>query len=262
MVDVFEQVEEELRSERWKRLARKWGPVVGAVLALALIVALGFWGWDSFKTSQGEKAAVAYDRGLEALEAGNAAGAEAAFAEAEKVGNSAYKALALNQRAGLALQRGDADAARELLDQAVRADRDPILADMAALKAVWILMDEGGDLADIEERLAPLIKEGRPQRVMALETQAMARLQHGKTAEARQTFVQLQLGQDVPDSVRQRAQVGIAAIDNGTAAAIPGVLRQPAIVAAPAAPAQSSAAQAPAAGAAPAQSAPAQAAPQ
>ena len=249
MTDVFEQVEEELRSERWARLARKWGPWIGGVLALALVVALGFWGWDSFKTSQGEKAAVAYDRGLEALEQNNAAGAEAAFAEAQKVGNSAYKALALNQRAGLALQRGEAAQAVELLDQAVKADRDPILADMAALKAVWILMDEGATLEQIEDRLEPLVRDGRPQRVMALETQAMVRLQHGKTAEARQAFVQLQLGQDVPDDVRQRAQVGIAAIDNGTAAAIAEVLKQPVPkpAPAPAAPAATPTAPTPAA---------------
>lgn len=250
MTDVFEQVEEELRSERWARLARKWGPVVGAVLALALVVALGFWGWEQFKTSQGEKAAVAYDRGLEALEAGNLAGAEVAFAEAQKVGNSAYKALALNQRAGVALAQSKPTEAVELLDQAARADRDPILADQAALKAVWILLDEGGTSEQIDDRLEPLIREGRPMRVMALETQAMARLQFGKTAEARQTFVQLQLGQDVPDSVRQRAQLGIAAIDNGTAASLPGVLRQPVAVAAPPAAA--------AGPAAPAQTAPAQ----
>lgn len=235
MVDVFEQVEEELRSERWKRLARKWGPVVGGVLALALVVALGFWGWDKYKTSQGEKAAVAYDRGIEALQTNDLPAAQLAFTEAEKVGNSAYKSLALSQLAGLALARDEADEAVALLDRAVKADGDPILADPAALKAVWLLMDEGGTLEQIEERLEPLIREGRPQRVMALETQAMARLQFGKTAEARQTFVQLQLGQDVPDSVRQRAQIGISAIDNGTAAALPGILRQPLPQVAPAA---------------------------
>ena len=32
MVDVFDQVEEELRSDRYKRLARTWLPVVGGVL--------------------------------------------------------------------------------------------------------------------------------------------------------------------------------------------------------------------------------------
>lgn len=242
MVDVFEQVEEEMRSERWKRLARQWGPVVGGILALALIAALAFWGYQSWETGRAEKAAVAYDRGLEAMQRNDLAGAEAAFAEAEKVGNAAYKALALNQRAGVAVSQNRIAEAIELLNQAARANGDPLLADQAALKATWLLMDSGGTLEQIEDRLEPLVGDDRPMRVVAMETQAMARLQHGKPAEARQVFVLLQLGQDVPDSVRQRAQVGIAAIDNGTAAALPNIVRAQAAVPVPTLPASGAAA--------------------
>ena len=232
MVDVFEQVEEELRADRWKRLARKWGPVVGGVLALALIVALGFWGMDALKSSQGAKGAAAYDRGIEAAQGGNVAAAEAAFQEAEKAGNSAYKALALTQRAALAVQRNQIPQAIELFDQAARADRDPLLADQAVLKGTWLMMDQGATLEQIEGRLEPLLREGRPFRAFAQETQAMARLLHGKPAEARQVFVQLQLGQNVPDDVRQRAQAAVTAIDNGAAQSIAdtakAMARQPA----------------------------------
>ena len=92
MVDVFEQVEEELRSDRYKRLARTWLPVAGGVLLVALVAALAFWGWDSWQTSKADKASVAYDRGLESLEANNPIGADAAFIQAAKDGNGAYKA--------------------------------------------------------------------------------------------------------------------------------------------------------------------------
>ena len=65
----------------------------------------------------------------------------------------------------------------------------------------------------------------------------MARLLHGKPAEARQIFVQLQLGQNVPEDVRQRAQAAVAAIDNGAAQAIAdtarAMARQPAPAAGP-----------------------------
>ncbi|MNT87778.1 hypothetical protein D3C72_2282330 [compost metagenome] len=63
----------------------------------------------------------------------------------------------------------------------------------------------------------------------------MAQLQHGKTAEARQAFVQLQLGQDVPDDVRQRAQAGVQAIDSGTAAGLAAIVRAAVALPAPAA---------------------------
>ncbi|RZJ18161.1 MAG: tetratricopeptide repeat protein [Brevundimonas sp.] len=249
MVDVFEQVEEELRSDRYRRLARTWLPVVAGVLAVALVAALAWWGWQSWQTSRADQASVAYDRGLEALESNNAAGAEAAFAEAAEKGGGAYKALALMQRAGLAVDQNKVTEAVALFDEAAKASRDPILSDPAALKAVYLLMDTA-TLPDIEKRLEPLVGEKRPLRAFAQEAQAMARLQHGKTAEARSVLVQLQLGQDVPDQVRQRAQAAIEAIDSGTAAALPAILKAQAAL--PAAPARTAApAAAPAAGARP-----------
>lgn len=236
MSDVFEQVEEELRSDRYKRLARTWLPVVGAVLGVALVAALAFWGWDSWQSSRANQASAAYDRGIEALQAGNEAGALAAFTEAGEKGNGAYKAFALQQQAGLAVSKGEMTRAIELFDQAAKAGGDPILSDMAALKAVFLVMDTDASLADIEARLAPLVKEGRPYRAFALQAQAMARIQFGQFQPAREILVQLQLGQDVPDTVREQAQATIAQIDAGTIANLPGIRNAAAKIPAPTAP--------------------------
>jgi hypothetical protein len=217
VVDVFEQVEEELRSERYKRLARTWLPVAGGVLLIALIAALSFWGWDRWQTSKADTASVAYDRGLESLEAGNPVGADAAFIQAVNEGNGAYKALALSQRAGIALADNRVPEAIAHLDEAARASRDPLLSDPAALKAAWLAMDSE-TLEQIEARLAPLIRDGRPFSAFALEAQAMARLQHGKVAEAREALVLLKNGLDTPPIVSQRADLTIAAIDSGAGA--------------------------------------------
>ncbi len=186
MTDVFEQVEEELRSDRYTRLARTWLPVAGAVLAFALIAALGWWGWDSWQSSRADQASAAYDRGMEA---------------------------------SLAVIANDMPRAIELFDQAAKAVGDPILSDIARFKALMLVMDTGTE-AEIEARIEPLIKEGRPYRAFAFEAQAMSRLQFGKVQEARGILVQLQLGQDVPDSVRERAQAAISQIDGGTAASL------------------------------------------
>ena len=219
MTDVFEEVEEELRSERLKRLARTWLPVVGGVLLAALVAALAWWGWQNYQTSRAGTASVAYQRGLEALQNGDSSGAESAFAEAAESGNGAYKSMALQHRAGLALAANRVPDAVELLDQAAEADGDPILADPARLKAAMLVMDSG-TLEEIETRLEPLTAENRPLRPFAQEALGLARLQHGKPAEAREVFVLLTLGQDVPDSVRQRAQAAIGMIDSETTAGL------------------------------------------
>ena len=236
MVDVFEQVEEELRSERYKRLARTWLPIVGVVLSVALIAALGWWGYQSWQTSQADKASAAYDRGMEALQASDTATARAAFEESAEVGNGAYKSLALQQQAGLAVTDNRIPDAIRLFDEAAKAAGDPILADPARLKAAFLVMDTGA-LADIEARLEPLTEDGRPLQPFAQEALALARLQHGKTKEAREAFVQLQLGQDVPEPVRQRAQAGIETIDSGTAANLAAIVKAAAAAPSPAAPA-------------------------
>lgn len=252
MTDIFEQVEEELRSDRYKRLARTWLPVVGGILVLALIAALGWWGWQSYESSRAANASVAYERGIEALQANDPAAAETAFAEAEREGNGAYKSMALAQRAGLALAANRVDEAIDLLDQSAKAIGDPLLSDASAYKAALLVMDTG-TYEDVEGRLTPLTREGRPFRPQALEALAMAQLQHGKSTEARATFVQLQLGQDVPDTVRQRAQAAIAMIDSGTLGSLPGILEAQSAPPAVVSPEQ--------AGAAPQAQAPAQPAP-
>ena len=224
MVDVFEQVEEELRSDRYKRLARTWLPVVGGVLLIALIAALAFWGWDSLQTSKADKASVAFDRGMQSLQANNPVGADAAFTQAAKDGNGAYKALALMQRAAIAVDANRIPDAIARFDEAAKASRDPLLADAAALKAAWLAMDSE-TLAQIETRLAPIAKDGRPFSPFALEALAMARLQNGQVAPAREALVLLKNGLDTPEIVSQRADLTIAAIDSGAAANLPAIVR-------------------------------------
>ena len=236
MVDVFDQVEEELRSDRYKRLARTWLPVIGGVLLVALIAALSWWGWQKMETSKADKASIAYQRGLDSLEASNLVGADAAFTQAATEGNAAYKALALNHRAGIAVQQNRIPAAVELFEEAAQASRDPLMRDSSALKAALLLLDTAS-LEDIQARLEPLMKEGRPFRAFAREALAMAQLQNGKTAEARQTLVVLKNSLDTPPEISQRAELAISAIDEGTAANLPAITGAMAALETPPAPA-------------------------
>jgi hypothetical protein len=232
VVDVFEQVEEELRSDRYKRLARTWLPVVGGVLLVALLAALAWWGWQSWETSKAEKASIAYERGLESLEANNPTGADAAFKQAVDEGNGAYKAMALMQRAGIALDANRMDDALAHLDAAAKASRDPLIADAAALKAARVAMDSAS-LADIEARLEPLTGDDRPYRAFAALDLALARLQHGQADEAREALVVLKNSLDTPPMVGQVADLAISTIDAGGAANVAAIVRAQASIPAP-----------------------------
>lgn len=250
MSDVFEEVEENLRTERWIALAKRWWPVAAGVAAAALLVVAGFWFFDARKGWTGAEASQAYQRGIDALQADNESGAEAAFVEAGEAGNPAYRALALMQRAAIRIENGETQEAVALFDEAADATNEPLIADIASLKAAWTLMDSAS-LEDLTVRLTPLTEDGRPFRYHAREALALARLQHGQSDQARQTLQALSLELDVPENVRERAQIALGLIESGAAEAIPG------IVEAAGRAAETDAAQAQRPGAAPEASAPA-----
>lgn len=224
MVDVFEEVEDEMRAHKWRTLARRYLPMVGAAAAAVVVVVGGYYGWAAWQESKAAKASVAYDRGLKALQAGDRAAADAAFGEAAKVGTRGYKTLALMQQAHLLISQDKPAEAVKLFDEAAKAAPSDILGDDARLKAALALMDTA-PYAEIEKRLTPLTEEGRPYRPLAREALAMAKLQAGKSKEARGDFAVLAASLDTPQGLRARAQAATLMIDSGTADKLPALAK-------------------------------------
>lgn len=224
MTDVFEEVEEQLRAERYKTLALRALPWVLGGLAAILLVALGAWGWSALQTRSMAEASQAYADGVEAFGAGDMDTAEQRFAEVAESGPAGYAALALMQQAGLRVNDGDLPGAVELFDAAADKSPDPIMADAARLKSAFALLDTA-PLSELKTRLEPLTEEGRPYRALALEALAFARLMGGELDEARADFGVLTLMPGVSDVARQRAQAARAMIDSGTAKALPAAVK-------------------------------------
>ena len=88
-------------------------------------------------------------------------------------------------------------------------------------------------LAQIEARLEPLAKDGRPLSAFALEALAMARLQNGQVAPAREALVLLKNGLDTPEIIIQRADLAIATIDAGGAPGLAAIVRAQAAIPVP-----------------------------
>lgn len=245
MTDVFSEVDEQVRSDRLRTLASKGWPLAAAAALVALVAFAAIWGWRAWQDSRSQRASDTYAQGLEALSKGDGKTADSRFAEVVNSAPAAYKTLALMQQSGLKLADHKDNEAVALLERAGKASSSPVLADAANLKAAMILMDRR-PLAEIETRLAPLAATGRPYRWAAVEARGLARLQGGQTKAAHADFAVISLAQDVSDSSRARARAAMALIDDGSAAAIPGLIK--AALAAPPAPALSSPGIPPAAG--------------
>ena len=224
MVDVFEEVEEQLRSDRYKALALKALPWVAGLLALALAIGIGWKLYEDYRTKNDAKASEEYSQGLDAFEKGRTAEAQTLWTEVSQSSSKAYKALALQHLGGLKLQANDTAGAVKLFDQAAEAAPDPMLGDAARLKSAYALLDTAS-FKDMQARLDPLMKEGRPYRTEAREALAFAKLMAGDTAGARGDFVVVSLLPDAQEGSRDRARAAIALIDSGSAKLVPAVVK-------------------------------------
>ena len=216
MTDLFDEVEEQLRSDRYKQLARRVLPWMLGIAAVALIATLGYWGWDVYRTRQIDKASEQYAAAMDAFVAGDRDGANKLFTEVSKSNSAAYKAMALMHLGAEAQRKNDTPGAVKLYDQAAEAAGDPVLADAARLKSAFALLDTAS-LKDLEGRLKPLMEDGRPYRVQAREALAFAKLNAGDLTGARGDFLLISQSLDAPQGAQARAQAAIGLIDSGSA---------------------------------------------
>lgn len=224
MVDLFDEVEGQLRTDRYRTLALRIAPWVSGVLVVALVAALGYWGWDTWQTRQIHKASEDYDAAIQMADRGDRTGAMARFGQIARDAPPAYRALALMQQGGIQLADGHNDQAVALFDNAARTARHPIESDLAALQAIYVLLDTA-PYADLERRITPLTAEGRPYRLQAQEALAMAKLLAGRTEEAKQAFQVLTLNLNTPEDMQRRARTALALIESGRSSVLREAVR-------------------------------------
>ncbi|MGA9658387.1 MAG: tetratricopeptide repeat protein [Asticcacaulis sp.] len=226
MSDIFDETEENLRADKWMAIAKKSWPWVAGVLGGALIIALGYWGYENWQLSVAHKASESYGQAVETLAKGDKAAARTQFEATVKIGHPAYKAMALQQMADLSVSENKNAQAINELDEAAKASHQTSIADAAALKAALLAMDTSS-FADTEKRLTPLAAKDRPYAALAKEALAMAKLQAGNVKGARDDLQVLSVTIGTPDGVKQRAAAFVAAIDSGAIATAQDIMKQP-----------------------------------
>jgi hypothetical protein len=205
--DIFDEVEEDLRADRARRLAQRYGGFLVAAALLVVAGVAGFQGWHWWQARQQAAAAALY---LEAHRAAEREGADlkaagqsfAAMAEGAPAG---YRTLALLRAAALKAETGDTAEALAIWDRlAGDASVDPLYRDLAGV--LWVMHGlDRTDPAQLAARIAPLARDGAPWRASAREAQAMVELKRGENEAARRTLQALAADPATPQGVRERA---------------------------------------------------------
>jgi hypothetical protein len=213
VVDIFDEVDEELRAERAQKLLQRYaGVIIGAAL-LVVGAAAGWQAWRWYEARQDQAAAVEFLTAMtlaDTTTAGTLAPANrsAAIAAFDRIANTApegYRTLARLREAALKADGGDLQGASQAWDQvAGDPSADPLLRDLANL--TWA--ERQIDTADprlLEARLKALVGPDNAWRSLAQEQLALLDIRQGHQDAAKTALRSLAEDTAAPKGVRGRA---------------------------------------------------------
>ena len=168
MVDIFREVDEEVRQQRYRELWQKYGAYVIGLAVVVILLVAGYQGWISHQDSTRAEASDRYIALMEARRSDPEGASEV------------WRRIAANASAGPALQ-----GAAELTDIIHSVDRvEPEI---------------------LQERLSALMANNAAYSSLAQEVSAMVALRSGDKELAVERLRELSVDLTAPESLRLRA---------------------------------------------------------
>jgi hypothetical protein len=213
VTDIFKEVEEDLRREKFEHLWQRYGRWVIGIAVLIVVGTASGVAWERYQQHRGMALAEQYGAAIALTDPskGDLAKADAALANIADAGGG-YGALASLQRAAVKAKAGDFEGAAKIYDAlAANSDAPAALRDLATLLKAMRLADSG-DPAALIASLAPLMAPENPWRFSATELTALLALKSGDQKHAADLFTKLADDQAAPSSLRARAAEMAAAL--------------------------------------------------
>lgn len=204
MPDIFDEVQEDLRADAARRMARRYSGAAAAAVVVILASTGAYVWWQNREKASQEAVATEYLAASDAADHGKPDAAAGLAAIAEN-GPEGYRTLARLRLAALDWQEGRHDKAVAAW-QAVADDGSAptILRDLATLTRLQHQADTGNP-AVLKQQAEALTAPENPWRPMAEQVIAMLDLRAGKPADAVAIMKRLTIDPAASPGLRQMA---------------------------------------------------------
>lgn len=206
-----QQVEEEVRRERWSQFFKKWGWWIGGALAAIILAVAGYEVYKSVTSSAAADAGQQFSEAQAKLAQGDDAAARQTLTRLSMSGPGAYRAAAMVERATALEAANDLPNALKAFDEAARLTDAPALKASISLRAAY-LAAEIESFAALQTRLKPLVDAGGPYALLARELIGVEAVEAGQNDVAIREFTAIRDALDAPQSMQQRASEFLLAV--------------------------------------------------
>ncbi len=213
VVDIFDEVDEDVRRERMHAAAKRYGPLIGGGVAVIIAVVAGVTFYRQYQADARAEAGAAFLAATRAQQETPSAG-QSAFAQLAEAGPAGYPLLARLKEAEALTQKGDRQGAIAALNGVEDLDAPQRYKDLARLMALSLRSYE-----EPPETLLPLVEPlaaaGSPWRVFAQEQAAMLEWKLGRMDAARTRLEAISADAEAPVGIRARADAALSAMPKG-----------------------------------------------
>lgn len=203
---IIQEVDDELRRDRIRKLWRQLGPfVIGAAVLVVLVVA-GYEGWTWWQKTQSSKSSDLFYSATKIADGTDFDAAKTALDGVIKDGSGGYPMLAQFRQAALLAQQGKIDDAVAAYDGLSSSVSNSHLRELALILAGNLLIDKG-DVGAVQQRVGGSLTPESPLRNAAREVLGLAQYKAGKLDDAMTSFNAIMTDPGVTSDIRSRIQI-------------------------------------------------------
>lgn len=212
MPDIFDEVAEDLRRQKFLTAWRNYGKFLIAAVVLVVVGVAAYEYQKYHKLNRSHADSADFAAAVALLDAGKVDDGLAGLARLQESGGAGYRFLAGVRQAQTQARLGDTDGAIKTYEKlAADGGTEQALRDFAELQAIILSFDAAppGALRDRLERLALPNAAWAPQ---AEELLALDEIRAGDAAAAKERLERLAANQDAPNGLRARAEELLATL--------------------------------------------------
>lgn len=206
---IIRQAKEDSRNENLRNFLVKNGKILSSLVILLIVVAIGFFVFDSYQKSQQDKYTEILQKSLMDQSAGDLDSSKDGLKQIidAKSAPKNIRALALLRYAGMLLQDGQKSQALEFYQEVNKCSKcDPYIKDLGGLLAVkiWISDENEVKKEDLLSRIEKIESSSKELRYQISEQKAIYQMQRNNLKEAYVIFESLAKNPEVDSALKSR----------------------------------------------------------